>query len=192
PSPTPVRPGGTPRRRRPSRPLPPPEVGRHLFLRANASRWQEEQAWDADGATLLLVRVRRAAGERQQLVGAGEPGALASALARAAADGVPPMPFGLLTRGTWDLVPADARERLGLRTGPVWDWMWSAAVPPLQPGEEHVGPVTGPAAAEEVRACLLRASPGTSADPADPDPAWSGYPGDAGGLLGLVCATRPD
>lgn len=166
-------------------------MGRHLFLRANASRWQEEQAWDADGATLLLVRVRRAAGDRQQLVGAGEPDALASALSRAAADGVPAVPFGLLTRGTWDLVPADARERLGLRAGPVWDWMWSAEVPPRQPGEERVGPVTGPAAAEEVRACLSRANPDTSADPADPDLAWWGYRDDDAVLRGVVAVNAP-
>ena len=44
-------------------------MARPLFLRANADRWHEEQAWDADGACLLLVRARRGTVERRQLVG---------------------------------------------------------------------------------------------------------------------------
>ncbi|WP_152191082.1 GNAT family N-acetyltransferase [Georgenia satyanarayanai] len=164
---------------------------RPLFLRANADRWHEEAAWDADGATLLLVRVRRASGERLQLVGAGEPAPLAAAAAQAATDGVPPVGFGLLTRGTWHLVDLAAREHLALEAGPVWDWMWSRTVPPRQPGEERVGPVTGPDAAEEVRACLSRANPDTSADPADPDLTWWGYRDDAGVLRGVVAVNAP-
>lgn len=166
-------------------------MGRPLFLRANAGRWQEDRAWDVDGATLLLVRVRRPSGERLQLVGAGEPAPLAVAVARAAADGERPVSFGLLTRGTWDLVDPAARDRLGLDAGPGWDWMWSRTIPPLQPGEERVGPVTGDGAAEELRACLGRANPDTSADPADPDLGWWGYRDDDGVLRGVVAVNAP-
>lgn len=165
---------------------------RPLFLRANATRWQEQAAWDVDGATLLLVQVRRASGEqRLQLVGAGEPAPLATAVARAAADGAPTVGFGLLSRGTWQLVDPAAQDRLGLAAGPVWDWMWSRTVPPAQPGEERVGPVAGPDAAEEVRACLSRANPDTSADPADPDLRWWGYRDDGGVLRGVVAVNAP-
>ncbi|HLT84850.1 MAG TPA: GNAT family N-acetyltransferase [Phototrophicaceae bacterium] len=164
---------------------------RHLFLRANAGRWEEEQAWDDAGACLLLVRTRRGGVERRQLVGAGTPAVLARVVERAATDGVGPVGFGLLTRGTWQLVAPAARARLGVEQGPGWDWMWTETVPPVRPGEEHVGPVTGEGAAEEVRACLARANPDTSADPADPDLRWWGFRDDGGVLRGVVAVNAP-
>ena len=164
---------------------------RPFFLRANADRWHEEQAWDADGAHLLLVRPLRGGGERRQLVGAGAPDALARAVEQAASDGVGPVDFGLLARGTWQHVDQAAGADLGLDVGPGWDWMWTTSVPPVQPGEERVGPVTGPDAAEEVRACLSRANPDTSADPADPDLTWWGYRDETGVLRGVVAVNAP-
>ena len=164
----------------------------HLFLRANAVRWQEERTWDVGGATLLLVRARRAGTERRQLVGAGSVEQLAAAVGQPAADGVGRVDFGLLTRGTWDLVGGAARDRLALTAGPGWDWMWTRTPPPVQPGEERVGPVTGEGAADEVRACLDRAYPETSADPGDPDLRWWGYRDDSGTLRGVVGVNAPD
>lgn len=163
----------------------------HLFLRANAVRWQEERAWDVDDATLLLVRARRTGTERRQLVGAGPAGPLAAAVEQAAADGVGRVDFGLLTRGTWQLVDPAPRDRLGLTAGPGWDWMWTRTPPPVQPGEERVGPVTGEGAAEEVRECLARAYPETSADPGDPDLRWWGYRAEDGTLRGVVGVNAP-
>lgn len=167
-------------------------MGRHLFLRANAHRWREERAWHIDGATLLQVRASRAGHERVQLVGAGAPEALATAVAEAADDAAGPAVFGLLTRGTWRLVDPAARERLGMEVGPGWDWMWGDTAPPVQPGEERVGPVTGQGAVQEVAACLARANPDTSADPADPELTWWGYRDDAGVLRGVVGVTVPE
>jgi len=166
-------------------------VERPLFLRANADRWHEERAWDADGACLLLVRARRGTVERRQLVGAGAPAPLADAVAQAAADGVGRVDFGLLTRGTWRLVDPAAGAQLGVDLGPAWDWMWTDTAPPERPGEERVGPVTGDDAADEVRACLARAYPDASADPADPDLRWWGYRDEEGVLRGVVAVNAP-
>ncbi len=94
--------------------------------------------------------------------------------------------FGLLTRGTWDLVDPAVRAEYGLERGPGWDWMWTDTLPPVQPGEERVTPVTGPHARAEVRDCLARAYPDTSADPDDPRLTWWGYRDDDGVLRGVV------
>lgn len=164
---------------------------RPLFLRANANRWQEERSWHADGATLLLVRATRAGVARRQLVGAGSPGPLATAVAEAARDGVGEVVLGLLTRGTWELVTEAARARLGMETGPGWDWMWSRTVPPAQPGQERVAPVTGAGATAEVRECLARSYPDAHADPADPALTWWGYREKDGVLRGVVAVSAP-
>lgn len=165
---------------------------RHLFLRANAQRWREEASWEVDDASLLLVRTRRAGVERTQLVGAGPPAPLSRAVVRAVADdGVAEVGFGLLTRGTWDLVDPDVRSPLGLVRGPVWDWMWSDTTPPVQPGEECVRPVAGPGAVHEVAQCLARAYPDTSATPDDPDLTWWGYRGPEGTLRGVAAVSAP-
>jgi ribosomal protein S18 acetylase RimI-like enzyme len=167
-------------------------VARHPFLRANAPRWEEERSWRAGEAELVLVRASRPASERTQLAGVGSPAALASLVAEAAPVAAGRAGFALLTRGTWELVPDDVRAAYGLAAGRGWDWMWAAAPAPVQPGEERVSPVRGPAAEAEVRDCLARAYPEAHADPADPALLWWGFRDDGGTLRGVVAtAAQP-
>lgn len=59
------------------------------------------------------------------------------------------------------------------------------------PAGGEARPVTGDGAADEVRACLARANPDTSADPADPDLGWWGYRDGDGMLRGVVAVNAP-
>ncbi|MFH5823241.1 GNAT family N-acetyltransferase [Georgenia sp. AZ-5] len=166
-----------------ARPAGDDHLARWPFWRANAPRWRPARTWAADDAA--LVHVPRDG--RGMLVGLGEPAALAPLLA--AAD-VPPVGHVMLTRGTWDLVPAAARERLGYRPGRPWEWMAATEPPARRAGEEHVAEVTGADRLARVHACLAEAYPERGAHPGDEAESWWGYTAD-GHLAGVAAASVP-
>ncbi|MDP9397857.1 MAG: GNAT family N-acetyltransferase, partial [Actinomycetota bacterium] len=71
-----------------------------------------------------------------------------------------------------------------------WDWFWTAAPSPLQPGEDRVRWLEpSPEVEEELRALLTSSSPRYSAEPGAADVLrWAGIRDDAGALV--ACAAH--
>lgn len=84
----------------------------------------------------------------------------------------------------------------GLRLDPPhdWEWMWTDAAPPVQPGEEQVAwlPALDDGEAESLTAFLNEHSPRHSAKPGDAEVvAWAGIRDDRG-WAAVVAHTRND
>lgn len=79
--------------------------------------------------------------------------------------------------------------RLGLAPYSTWDWMVTAAEPPVTDAEDAAEPLDGAEEADAIRSCLAEANPGTTADPGGPDEAaWFGVR-DGDRLVGVVGAS---
>jgi ribosomal protein S18 acetylase RimI-like enzyme len=111
----------------------------------------------------------------------GDPVAVAALLAELLPE-LPPMQRVTLPRGTGRLLPA----WVGL-DGTDWDFRWTPAPFPPQPGEERVAVLQDEAA---VAALLDAASPRASALPGDPAvQRWVGLTGEDGSLLACAADT---
>ncbi|ROR71718.1 GNAT family N-acetyltransferase [Bogoriella caseilytica] len=171
---------------------------RFPFLRANAHRWRPERVWEAEGGRdAALLTTPGHAG--RMLVGTGEPRQLAPVLAEVVHSGqIGPVDRALLTAGTWQLLPEEARASSGMERVSQWDWMRTSEAPAPVPGEDRAGPVgTGEEALQTVYPVLHAGYPERGARPSDVESLWWGYthPGDdqvPPGLAAVVAATVPD
>jgi GNAT superfamily N-acetyltransferase len=111
----------------------------------------------------------------------GSPAAVAALVAELLPE-LPPRQRLTVPRGT----PAHLPAWVGM-DGTDWDFRWTLAPPPLQPGEERVEPVEDERAVE---ALLAAASPTASAQPGDRDVrGWLGVRDGSGALLACAADT---
>ncbi|MDP9496717.1 MAG: GNAT family N-acetyltransferase [Actinomycetota bacterium] len=117
---------------------------------------------------------------RPYLSALGDPEAVARLLGELVPE-LPPRQRVTLPRGTAARLPA----WVGVQ-GVDWDFRWTAAAPPPQPGEDRVTTVTDGA----VAALLAVANPTASAQPGDAKVReWLGVPGEDGALLACAADT---
>lgn len=140
-------------------------------------RHPQVRGWLVDSAVAWLAVDSE---ERVSYLSAlGEPAAVGSLLAELVEE-LPPRQRLTLPRGT----PVHLPAWLAI-DGTDWDFRWLAGPPPVQDGEDAVGPVPD----DEVAALLAVSSPTASAQPGDPNVRrWVGIR-DAGGLLACAADT---
>jgi GNAT superfamily N-acetyltransferase len=153
-------------------------TGHDVFARASLRR-PITQGWHSGAATLWWGVDQH--DHSSHVSALGEPGAVGELLAELLQE-LPPRQRVTLPRGTGARLPA----WVGL-DGTDWDFRWTGAAPPLQPGEERVVEVTDAAALE---ALLTASSPTASALPGDGKVhRWFGVPDGSGGLLACAADT---
>ncbi|PFG37968.1 acetyltransferase (GNAT) family protein [Georgenia soli] len=163
------------------------------FLRVRRHHWVPQEVWQGDGAAAVLLPRQ----DGCMLVGVGDPARLAELLAggplRPGPLGRPALPAGaghvMLTRGTWQHLPAD-RQVLLEPTRP-WDWLATAAAPQPVPGEDRVVELTGEERLERVYRCLDAGYPERGRRAHDVDLTWFGHVDDDGDLAGVLGADVP-
>lgn len=170
---------------------------RFPFLAADLPRYTGAIAWG--GREALALTTVAGDGTSRALVGVGEPAELAAVVTAAFDDVGAPLPgSGLdtapvavasLTRGAWDRLPAQVRDRLALDQVAHWDWLVTTTQPPAQPSEDRVVEVdltTGRAELEGLQRLVLPQSY-TTLD--RPDTRWYGWRDDTGVLRCMAAAT---
>ena len=130
-------------------------TGHDPFARSSLRR-PMVRGWAVEGATAWLGVDPD--DRSPYLTALGEPPAVAALIAELLPE-VPPRQRVTVPRGTPRHLPA----WVGL-DGTDWDFRWTATPPPVQPGEERVGPVEDEQA---VKALLAASSPTASAQPGD-------------------------
>lgn len=158
---------------------PDPPGGRWPFLTAHAGDRPVVGRWDTDDAALVAL-----GDGGVQLIGVGEPSALAALLATAE---VPAARRALLTRGTAALLEPAVVARLGLQLAPglEWEWLVCETAPEPRPGEDRVERLAGVDEAAEV---LDAGYPEREAYDDDTTRTWYGYRLPDGGLAGVLGA----
>lgn len=141
-------------------------------------------AWAAEGA---VVFTRGSAPGRLRLTALGDVRAAAELVSAVLGDVL--CPSGLtVPRAVVPLLPAHLRPY----EADDWDWFWTDAAPPPQPGEERVQWLEpSPEVEEELRELLTSSSPRYSAEPGAPDVLrWAGLRDEAGTLLACAAHTE--
>jgi GNAT superfamily N-acetyltransferase len=164
------------------------------YLVMSYGRCEVVRAWSGERA--LVAHVRGGGRRSPGLVGLGPAAEVAALVDRAVADGADgagdAVRWATLTRGAWDAVGPEVRERTAGWSAPgEWDCMWTHA--PLTGVREH--PVErlaadDPAVAAEVAEALDRAHPTASTPPGDPRLAGWWVVREEGRVVALVGALR--
>jgi ribosomal protein S18 acetylase RimI-like enzyme len=168
--------------------LPAPWAG-DLFLREDQARWDLARSWSTGDASLLDVRPVHGG---RAAVGVGDPATLAAWLAALASGPDRPEPTrASLARGTWAMLPEEARRSYGLLPFSEWDWLVCDRPPgPPGPGEERVLPLEDAEERAAARELLAIANPTTPTTPDDPATLWWGWADGVGRLRGVVGGRR--
>ncbi|WP_456788265.1 GNAT family N-acetyltransferase [Cellulomonas sp. P5_C5] len=156
----------------------PPRWREHRMILGDRVRWDAVEVLGDDDGVVLLI-----GGPRPAVLGLGDP----STVDRLVADGdVGPARWMSVPRGCCPR--PDTLTGLDLVPFSAWDWLSTDTAPPTVAGESEVRRLDPIADADDIRACLREANPGTSADPAGPDElGWWGVQAD-GVLAGVIGA----